>query len=124
MQALTSSDCGCRHKMLAMHLCHNCAGTYATYAIIVQALMPHLCHNVQALTSSDPLERAQVARQLLQMQCGNGLMHESVSAANPRRCTRPWFEWANAMLVVLAGAGRFGLRVEGCPSCTVCVIVA
>lgn len=28
-------------------------------------------------------------------------MHESVSVHNVGQCTRPWFEWANAMLVVL-----------------------
>jgi hypothetical protein len=27
-------------------------------------------------------------------------MHESVSVHDLRTCTRPWFEWANAMLVV------------------------
>jgi meiotically up-regulated gene 157 (Mug157) protein len=57
----------------------------------------------QGLTSSDINERASVLRQLLLMQCGNGLMHESVSAADPGSCTRPWFEWANAMFVVLTG---------------------
>ncbi len=27
-------------------------------------------------------------------------MHESVSVNDLGKCTRPWFEWANAMLVV------------------------
>ena len=27
-------------------------------------------------------------------------MHESVSVHDLGKCTRPWFEWANAMLVV------------------------
>jgi hypothetical protein len=36
------------------------------------------------------------------MQCGNGLMHESVDVDEPSACTRPVFEWSNAMLVVLA----------------------
>jgi uncharacterized protein len=36
----------------------------------------------------------------LALQCGNGLMHESVSVHDLGKCTRPWFEWANAMLVV------------------------
>jgi hypothetical protein len=27
-------------------------------------------------------------------------MHETVNVDNPARCTRNWFEWANAMLVV------------------------
>jgi Metal-independent alpha-mannosidase (GH125) len=38
----------------------------------------------------------------LALQCGNGLMHESVSVHDLGKCTRPWFEWANAMLVVFA----------------------
>lgn len=33
---------------------------------------------VQGLTSSDPNEQAALLRVLLRMQCGNGLMHESV----------------------------------------------
>jgi hypothetical protein len=47
-------------------------------------------------------------RQLLGMQCGNGLMHESfdvrvdnLTAALKMPCTREIFEWANAMLVAL-----------------------
>lgn len=55
----------------------------------------------QGLTSPDPAARANLFRQLLKMQCGNGLMHESVNMHELSSCTRPWFEWANAMLVVL-----------------------
>jgi meiotically up-regulated gene 157 (Mug157) protein len=33
---------------------------------------------VQGLTSSDPYEQAGLLQMLLRMQCGNGLMHESV----------------------------------------------
>lgn len=39
---------------------------------------------------------------LLKMQCGNALMHESVDVDDPMACTRPVFEWSNAMLVVMA----------------------
>jgi len=39
-------------------------------------------------------------RNLMKAQCGNNLMHETVNVNNPSRCTRNWFEWANAMLVV------------------------
>ncbi len=45
---------------------------------------------IQALTSSDPRERIKIFRWLLKMQCGNGLMHESVNANNLSQCTRPW----------------------------------
>lgn len=34
------------------------------------------------------------------MQCGNGVMHESVHVTNTQQCTRTWFEWANALYVV------------------------
>lgn len=44
--------------------------------------------------------QADVMRRLLNMQCGNGLMHESISVQGGS-CTRPIFEWANAMLVTL-----------------------
>jgi hypothetical protein len=33
---------------------------------------------VQGLTSSDPYEQAGLLQVLLRMQCGNGLMHESI----------------------------------------------
>jgi hypothetical protein len=57
--------------------------------------------SLQALTSSDAQEQATILRWLLKMQCGNGLMHESVRVDlrvdEPADCTRPVFEWANAM---------------------------
>ena len=56
---------------------------------------------VGALTTDDQGARVTALRQLLRAQCGNGLMHESVSASDGTACTRPWFEWANAMFVVL-----------------------
>jgi hypothetical protein len=57
---------------------------------------------VQALVSADPHEKAKLLQMLLHhMQCGDGLMHESVNAQTPQYCTRPDFEWANAMLVAL-----------------------
>lgn len=50
--------------------------------------------------------QAELVRDLLAMQCGNKLMHESVdvdsSGDDPARCTRPVFEWSNAMLTVMA----------------------
>ena len=39
-------------------------------------------------------------------------MHESVSATAGASCTRPWFEWANAMYVVLY-EDTFGERYDG-----------
>jgi len=56
----------------------------------------------EALTTDSVDEKVRILRMLLNMQCGNGLMHESVAADDPKRCTRPEFEWANSMFVVLA----------------------
>ncbi len=67
---------------------------------------------VGALTTADPAARAASLRQLLGAQCGNRLMHESVSATDGASCTRPWFEWANAMYVVLY-EDTFGERCDG-----------
>ena len=54
------------------------------------------------MVSSNASEKAQLLQMLLHhMQCGDGLMHESVNANAPQICTRPHFEWANAMLVAL-----------------------
>ena len=54
----------------------------------------------EVLTASSPQDQAQGLRTLLKLQCGDGLMHESVHVDNTRQCTRKWFEWANALLVV------------------------
>jgi len=56
---------------------------------------------VDALTTDEPAARAEALRSLLRAQCGNGLMHESVHNSEGSACTREWFEWANAMFVVL-----------------------
>lgn len=56
---------------------------------------------VDALTTDDAATRAEALRSLLRAQCGNGLMHESVHNSEGSACTREWFEWANAMFVVL-----------------------
>jgi meiotically up-regulated gene 157 (Mug157) protein len=37
---------------------------------------------VQGLTSSDPYEKAGLLQVLLRMQCGSGLMHESVHVSS------------------------------------------
>eukprot|EP00884_Botryococcus_braunii_P023018 jgi/Botrbrau1/93/Bobra.0022s0083.1 len=57
---------------------------------------------VQAITAPDPQEKVRLMQMILHhMQCNNGLMHESVNVMNSNLCTRPVFEWANAMLVAL-----------------------
>lgn len=60
---------------------------------------------VQGLTAQAADERAGMLRMLLKMQCGSGLMHESVNADNLSSCTRIWFGWANSMLVALIESG-------------------
>ena len=60
-----------------------------------------LAHMVKALTAQgDAGEKAQLLADLVKMQCGNGLMHESVNVNDVNSCTRPLFHWANAMFVV------------------------
>lgn len=63
-----------------------------------------LAHMVQLLTATggqEPRRQAGLLRELLAMQCGNGLMHERAHVAGGSRCTREHFEWANALLVVV-----------------------
>ncbi|KAL4449424.1 hypothetical protein ABPG77_007068 [Micractinium sp. CCAP 211/92] len=69
---------------------------------------PHTAHRMawalgiytEVLTASTPQEQADGLRTLLKLQCGDGLMHESVNVDDLKQCTRKWFEWANALLVV------------------------
>lgn len=56
------------------------------------------CCGKQGLTTNDAEDQAVILRSLLDMQCGNGLMHESIHVDHPVACTRPIFEWANEML--------------------------
>ncbi|MEU4008042.1 glycoside hydrolase family 125 protein [Streptomyces pseudogriseolus] len=57
---------------------------------------------VQGLTGGDPAERITALRTLLATDAGTGQMHESFHKDDPRRYTRPWFSWANAMYAELA----------------------
>jgi meiotically up-regulated gene 157 (Mug157) protein len=54
----------------------------------------------EALTAPTGDDKAEKLRLLLKLQCGDGLMHESVHVDELNRCTRKWFEWANALSVV------------------------
>lgn len=55
----------------------------------------------QALTTSDDNEVLDVFKMLLQTLGSNGLLHESNDVDNPSALTRPLFQWANSMFVVL-----------------------
>jgi meiotically up-regulated gene 157 (Mug157) protein len=46
----------------------------------------------EVLTATTPEEKAAGLRTLLKLQCGDGLMHESVHVDNLKQCTRKWFE--------------------------------
>lgn len=53
----------------------------------------------EVLTADTAEEKAAKLKLLLKLQCGDGLMHESIHVNDPKRCTRRWFEWANALAV-------------------------
>ncbi|MFE0808511.1 glycoside hydrolase family 125 protein [Streptomyces sp. NPDC058848] len=57
---------------------------------------------VQGLTSNVGAERITALETLLSTDAGTGQMHESFHKDDPRRFTRPWFSWANAMYAELA----------------------
>lgn len=51
--------------------------------------------------------QARIIKTMLKLQCGNGLMHESVSVSNLNSCTRPVFE--------VRRGGREGLAPSDAP---------
>jgi len=55
----------------------------------------------EALTSPDAGDRDHLLDVLERTDAGTGLMHESFDPSDPRRFTRPWFGWANALLAEL-----------------------
>lgn len=54
----------------------------------------------EAMTALTAEEKAKKLKLLLKLQCNDGLMHESIHVHDLNQCTRKWFEWANALLVV------------------------
>ena len=56
----------------------------------------------EALTAESIESKADLIDMLLTLQCGDGLMHESIHVDDINRCTRRWFEWANSLLVTSA----------------------
>lgn len=53
--------------------------------------------SVQGLTSESAAEKKAVLDMLVTSTGGTGKMHESFDANNPKRFTRKWFAWANAL---------------------------
>lgn len=56
----------------------------------------------EALTATSTEGKARILRDLIKLQCQDGLMHESINVNDLTKCTRKWFEWANALLVTVA----------------------
>lgn len=55
----------------------------------------------EALTSTSAQDKARHLIDLLKIQCNDGLMHESIDVDDLSKCTRKWFEWANALMVTV-----------------------
>ena len=69
----------------------------------------------EALTAGSASEQAEGLRTLLKLQCGDGLMHESVHVDNLQQCTRKWFEvgWVNVWVLGQGNGCRAGCS---CPA--------
>lgn len=57
----------------------------------------HLSLIMQGMTSTDQREKEDILRMLTETDAGTGLMHESVHVDEPKKYTREWFSWANAL---------------------------
>lgn len=52
---------------------------------------------MQGMTSTDKKEKEDILRMLSETDAGTGLMHESINVDDPKKYTREWFSWANAL---------------------------
>jgi meiotically up-regulated gene 157 (Mug157) protein len=57
--------------------------------------------SMQALTSTDDAEIAELLRMLMDTDAGTGYMHEGFHVDDPEQFTRPWFAWANSLFAEL-----------------------
>ena len=57
----------------------------------------HISLCMQALTATDPAEKARLVRMLLTTHAGTGFMHEGFDPTDPEKFTRSWFAWANSL---------------------------
>lgn len=57
----------------------------------------HISLSMQALTSSDNEEIAEIVRTLTSTDADTGYMHEGFHVNDPNEYTRPWFAWANSL---------------------------
>lgn len=111
MCVMAGFGCMCHHRLVACSAALTQVDSLANDAAVACTLPANA---VQALTSNDLEEQAYILRTMLKLQCGNGLMHESVSTQNLAQCTRPVFEWANAMLVRHACTAAQHPHTSGC----------
>ncbi|MDQ0115794.1 glycoside hydrolase family 125 protein [Paenibacillus harenae] len=61
----------------------------------------HIGLSMQALTSSDDGEIAELLRMIMDTDAGTGFMHEGFHVDDPQQYTRPWFAWANSLFAEL-----------------------
>lgn len=61
----------------------------------------HISLSMQALTSSDNEEIAEIVRTLTRTDADTGYMHEGFHVNDPSAYTRPWFAWANSLFAEL-----------------------
>ncbi|HWD83773.1 MAG TPA: glycoside hydrolase family 125 protein, partial [Kribbella sp.] len=62
----------------------------------------HIALAVQGISSTSAEERQRLLELLRDTTGGTGLMHEGFDVDDPRKYTREWFSWANAMFCELA----------------------
>lgn len=57
----------------------------------------HIALCIQAMTSQDAAEQAELVKMLLTTHAGTGFMHEGFHPDDPAQFTRSWFAWANSL---------------------------
>jgi len=56
---------------------------------------------MRGLVSNDAEEKVRIINQLHKASAGTGWMHESFDVSNPKKFTRPWFCWSDALFAEL-----------------------
>lgn len=59
----------------------------------------HMALIMQGLTGTDKKEQEEILHMLLTTDAGKNVMHESFHADDPKKFTRKWFTWPNALFV-------------------------
>lgn len=66
---------------------------------------------MEGLTTTDRLRQAEILDQLVTIDNGTDMMHESIDVDDPSHYSRPWFSWANMMFCELVMA-YYGIMVK------------